>query len=245
MAVREFDGTDDTVVHSTGGLSAMTFGTTAAIFKTDANSAGYTLLALHDSGGSFLGAGLKLEGAEIGMYSAGNATFSVPIATGVWYLAVARKATGTATPRLSVYRFSNGVWVHGNAGTSIGNWTSPGASGTIRMHVTTGFDFFDGRMAVRAAWANEVHWTADASGDTAIEAAGLEDSLQNWVNESPDALWPYNQDPLSAVDDIVGGADQSSVTGTTVVSGDDPPGFSFTLGGVPNLFVTRSNLQLR
>lgn len=101
-------------------------------------------------------------------------------------------------------------------------------------------------MAVRGAWVNDLPWSADASGDTALTGAGLETSLQKWVDASADALWPYNQASTGTpVDDIVGAADQSSLTGTTVITGDDPPGFSFSLGQTPKLYVARSNLQLR
>ena len=49
------------------------------------------------------------------------------------------------------------------------------------------------------------------------------------------------------MDDIIGGADQTAVTGTNVVTGADPAGFDFTLTAAPapNLRLTRSNLQLR
>jgi hypothetical protein len=241
MAVREFDGSDDRIRHTIGSQSAMTFGTTAAIFKTDTVTGTHALLNFADSGGTFIASGLMIDGTKVGMFSGAFGTLDVSLSTGIWYLAVIRKATGTATPRISVYNFNSTTWTHGNATSSIGDWTAAGGSGLITNDVDGSFDFWDGRMAVRACWSNEVHWTADGSGDTAIEGAGLEDALSNWTAESPDALWPYNQDPLAAVDDTIGGADQSSVVGTTVVTGDDPPGFTFELGGggvlVPRVIV--------
>lgn len=249
MAVREFNGTTNDIVHSIGGLSGCTFGTFAAMFKTDTIVPWQAILALHTTANDYLAAlnlvqttGLINWNSEVGGNSSGPA-----LSTGIWYLTVFRKATGSATPRFSVYNMNTPGWTHAAGSAALLNWAAPGASGSIRQTFQGTDDLFDGRMAVRAAWSNEVHWTADASGDTAIEGAGLETSLQNWVDEAPTALWPYNQDPLSAVDDLVGTSNQSSVTGTTVITGDEPPGFSFDLGPpapAPNLFLTR-NLQNR
>jgi hypothetical protein len=249
MAVREFDGSDDTIRHSTGALSGMTHGTVAAIFKTDTITGSHAILAFNSTTPLlFLGAGLGTnENDLVGCSASGfNRLFDV-LVTGRWYLAVARKTTGTTVPRMSLYDFTAAGWTHGNGNNSEANWTAPGATGTVRHDVEGAFDFYDGRMAARAAWSNAVHWTADASGDTAIEAAGLETALQNWVDEAPDALWAYNQDPLSAVDDLTaGGADQTFVTGTTVVTGDDPPGFSFDLAAAeaPTLLPVVESLRL-
>jgi hypothetical protein len=234
-SVREFDGSDDTIRHSTGALAGMTHGTVAAIFKTDTITGSHAILAFHGSGNNFVGAGLGTnENDLVGCSASGfNRLFDV-LVTGRWYLAVARKTSGTTVPRMSLYDFTAGTWVHGDGNNSEANWTAPGASGEIRHDVSGAFDFFDGRMAVRAAWSNTLPWSADTTGDAAIVAAGLEDALQSWANASPSALWRYNQDPLSAVDDLTaGGANQIFVTGTTVVSGDGPPGFDFSLGAAP------------
>jgi len=246
MTVREFDGSDDTVAWSTGGLSGCTFGTFASIFKTNDITGTFALLYLHTTGPTFSAIAIQQGDTGIAACGGGGSFFEASLTTGVWYLVVVRKATGTATPRSSVYNFNSTTWTHGNNSSTEANWTAPGASGSIRTDFQNSADFFSGRMAVSAGWNNEVHWAADTTGDSQIEAAGLEDSLQNWVDESPTALWPFNQDPLSAVDDIIGGADQSSVTGTTVVTGDDPPGFSFDLGApaVPTLLPVVQGLSL-
>jgi hypothetical protein len=245
MAVREFNGTSDNIVHSTGGLSGMTYGTVAIIFKTSTTTGDRQYHCLITSGAGFAGNPAGQRDNKLVTFSGGYSTLASPtLTTDRWWLAVMRKDTGTVNPRWSVYDFTGDAWVHGNGDVARADWTAPGASGTIECQFG-GAEHWSGRLAVRASWTNEVHWTADASGDTAIEAAGLETSLQNWVDETPDALWAYNQDPLSAVDDIVGGADQSSVSGTTVVTGDDPPGFSFSLGPAPSLWFTQAAVQPR
>jgi hypothetical protein len=148
---------------------------------------------------------------------------------------------------------STGIWSHGAGGTAIADWTSPGASGTVRFNNASSSDWFNGKVAVRAAWSNLLPYAADTGGDAAIEAAGLEDTLQAWVDVAPSALCPFNQDAVTTpVEDITGGGgDETSRTGTAVVTGDDPPGFDFTLGGPPPVLeegpqhvIHRSNLRL-
>jgi len=229
MAVREFDGSDDTIVHAAGGLSAMAFGTWAAIFKTDTVTGTHAIAYAHQVGDVQVFVGIGVDGTQVNVCANGFSGFG-SLSTGVWYLIVARKATGSNNPRCSLYNFTSTTWSHGNASAAEANWTTMGASGIVRHDSQGAGDFHDGRMAVRAAWSNVVQWTTDASGDSAVEAAGLHTSLQNWVDETPTALWAYNQDPLAAVDDSIGTSDQSSVVGTTVVTGDDPPGFTFDLG---------------
>jgi len=236
MAVREFDGTDDTIVHAIDALSGMTFGTTAAIFKPAATTGDVWVAAIHTSGNSVRAVNLGYNtdvGANRVRYEGANSPNS-SIAAGTWFLVVARKATGTVTPRFSIYNFTGDTWTHDDGSTTVANWTSGGAGGFIRTDVETAFEFFEGRLAVRAMWTNDIHWSADATGDSQIEAAGLEVDLQSWFDESPTALWAFNQDPLSAVDDLIANCDQTSVVGTTVVTGDDPPGFTFDLTE-PNL----------
>jgi hypothetical protein len=231
VAVREFDGIDDYIETATGALATSTFGTFAALVKRGGTGAWHTFLAFHDSGGTALNQ-FAYESSDLtALWSAGTTrTGPAAIGTADWGLVVVRKTSGTATARFSLYNFTTAAWVHGNASGTNVDWTSPGTGGTVRTRWQTG-DLLRGRLAVRGAW-NTVKWAADTTGDAAIEAAGLETSLQNWHDATPDAGWAFNQDSVTtAVEDWTGGgANQSSLTGTTVVTGDDPPGFSFDLG---------------
>jgi hypothetical protein len=244
MAVRLFDGTDDKLVTGIGNLSAMTYGTFATIVKFDSGGAGQhrQFFALHTSGNSFrclLGVNTSNQWR---LYSSGTPSESLgsSTSTGVWYLVVVRKASGTAAPRFSVYNFTASTWAHANGATAVPNWSSTGSGGLIRCDFTNSADLFEGRIAIRAAWADEVHWAANSTGDSQIVAAGLEDSVDNWVNEGPDVLHLFNQSAAAiAVEDLIGSADQTSITGTTVVTGDDPPGFTFITQTVtPNVLDT-------
>lgn len=234
MAVRAFNGGSDLINTATGALSTNTFGTFAVIVKRGTTNAWHTFLAFHNSGGDALTQYGYNNGNLTAMWKSvgpDSSTGPAAIPTTAWGLLIYRKATGTATGRFSLYNFSTTMWTHGAANISMGNWTAPGASGTIRVEWQGG-DRLNGRLAARAAW-NSLPWAASAAGDTAIEAAGLEASAANWMAASPDAMWLFNQ---AAVTDVVtdmtgGGADQTSRTGTTVITTDDPPGFDFSPGG--------------
>jgi hypothetical protein len=234
VAVREFNGTSDQIICATGALSTMTFGTVAAIVKTPAVDGTFRqFFAPHDSGGTFIG-GVNVHSAGGVEWFAGASVTGGTVPVNTWALLVIRKATGTATPRLSIYNFTSTTWTHTNLSASIANWSAFGASGTIRMSFQNSGDWFKSRIAVRGAWTNSLPWSADASGDTALQSAGLHTSAANWLSNNASAFWLFNQTSTATpVDDLstTGTADQSSITGTTVVTGDDPPGFDFTLGG--------------
>lgn len=236
MAVREFNGTTDDFVCATGAASGMTYGTCAALIKFTTTAAFQQLSGLHDSGGTFLAEPLGL--VDFGQFTMWNTSDSTAVdaSTGVWYLAVVRKATGTATPRFSVYNYTAGAWTHAAGSATLTDWTAPGTTGTIRCSFQGTADFFAGRIAARALWANTLPWTADTTGDTAIVSSGLKDAASNWATRNPSAFWLFNQTSTgTAVSDVstTGTANQTSLTGTTAINGDDPPGFDFTLTAAP------------
>src|SRR5690606_30602903 len=104
------------------------------------------------------------------------------------------------------------------------NWTSPGANGIVARSFD-GDEHFRGLIAVQAVWANRVPFASN----TAVQNAGLHQSLQAWFDAEPDALWAFNQESVTdLVNDLTGnGADQIARTGTAVIIGDDPPGFDW------------------
>jgi hypothetical protein len=246
MAVREFNGGSDRLIRSIGNLNGFAYGTIAAILKVASVTGGLkTLFSFMTSGGT-TNIDEPLTTTPTRMSWGGACQFDPnPLVTTTWYCMVLRKGTGSVIPRLSTYNYNSTSWLHDAGGLAVVDVTGIDSTDVITLDTGAGSESWNGRVAVQAAWTNEVHWTADASGDTAIEAAGLETALQNWIDETPDALWPFNQASTSEpVDDIIGGADQSSLTGTTVVTGDDPPGFTFSLTPGPSLIQTRSNLTL-
>jgi hypothetical protein len=231
MAVRDFNGSTDRLNTATGGASGMTFGTFAVLFRRTETANVGILTGLHASAGAINGLvlydansyGIAVDADDVRGVGSGAAHTN-------WQLVVIRKATGNVLARKSSYNFGTATWSHENAPSALNNWTSPGTSGTVRFDYETSSFPIQGRMAVRAVWSNALPWSADTTGDAAIVAAGLHTALANWVSANPTALHAFNQAAVTTdVEDLstTGTADQVSRTGTTVVTDDDPPGFSF------------------
>lgn len=237
MAVREFNGTTDQLICDVGGMSGMTYGTAAVLVKFTSVTVNSALGYLHDSGGTFTATPLYMVSfSRWSMYSGTDSTGDVASAT-TWYLAVVRKATGSSTPRFSVYNYSNTTWAHVAGTAALGDWTAAGSGGTVQFSYQAGTsDVFSGRIAARAYWSNTLPWTADSTGDTNIQNAGLHTAASSWASNNPSAFWLFNQASTGTnVPDssTAGTATQTSITGTTVVTGDDPPGFDFSLTTPP------------
>lgn len=233
MAVRAFTNTEHCRLN-VGGLGAMTFGTFALLVKVDSSGAVKTPFCLLDSAQGYVLTPFQVTAApEAAEFDGIQIVASLP--TAVWLLVVVRKATGTAAPRTSYYNYNTTTWTHANAGTTHANWTAP-TSGFVNTATdgTTG-EAFVGRLAVTAAWSNALPWSADSTGDSALVASGLITSLSSWVTAAPSALWPWNPVVATGITDLVGSANQAAIVGTTLVNGDDPPGFDFALSAAPTV----------
>lgn len=239
MTVREFNGTTDELVTSIGAASGMVYGTVATLVKFSTLSGFRDWTMLHDSGGLYAWSPNGLTNfSTLQMDTHGaNSDSGINPGTTSWKLIVVRKATGSNAPRFSVYDYSSGTWTHASGGTALANsGFAPGVGGQIRTTYQGSGDFFGGRLAARALWSNSLPWTADAAGDAAIEAAHLHTSARHWQQASPTVFQLFNQSSTATpVDDLstAGTADQTSLVGTAVVTNDDPPGFSFSLGITP------------
>lgn len=226
MAVRSFDGIDDEITCSIGALAAVDGGdcTLVAIVKSITGGEGRHVLSLRDSGGTPKVTQALTFLDRLAYSTNGNfvttETVTSPVSDG-WVLIAAGKAPGISTVRFHEYVFSTGTWSHeesiGTLADSIATMTS--------VQFGNGFgEPFNGLIAVLGVFPTKFT-------DAAIEAAGLEVSLQNWLDSAADACWPLNQTTATTpVKDITGnGADETAITGTAVVTSDDPDGFSFGL----------------
>lgn len=233
MAVREFANinSDDLVV-ATGNLSDMTHGTIVGLIERNSIDVAHTWFGAHvAAGGTRLNLGWTQFNDAVWRDDQTQAVISNQGTASIWRLFVVRKALGDTVPRWSLYNYSTVSWSHHNSINSIVDSVAPGTDGDIKFSRQGISQFFDGRVAARAAWSNLLPWAADTTGDAAIEAAGLETAYQNWIDNNPSAAWRFNQSVTTenVVDDTGGGADQLSISGTTVVTNDDPPGFDFSL----------------
>jgi hypothetical protein len=237
MTVREFNGTSDELVTSIGAASDMTYGTAAMLLKFSTLSGFREFCMIHSASNTYVANPIGLSDFSAWQvdYNNGGADFatSAPIpGTGIWILVIARKPAGSSTPRLSMYNYSTGAWTHGDGSGAVGDGTAPGTDAFIRFSYLGSSLFFGGRVAARALWSNSLPWAATSAGDTAIETSGLNFSAYNWKQNSPTLFHLFNQsDTSTPVSDLstAGTATQTSISGTTVITGDDPPGFSFSL----------------
>jgi hypothetical protein len=223
VAVRAFDGSSrlEFDLGNVGDLNKGAFTVAAIAKRTSDGGDNRTVLSAQHSGSSrrsFMTAldnDLLLVSGGIGVESSVNW-----VSADDWCLVAITKAAGDSTPRFHHFEYDTTTWTHQDGPSTRED------DGITILHIAIGQtdqDFgFIGRMAVVGAWESELS-------DGALEA--LTDELSAWVSATPDALWPLNQTSVStAVTDITGGgADQSARVGTSVATGDDPPGFNFNL----------------
>src|SRR5690606_19256922 len=213
-----------------GALAGMQYGTFAALIKAQAPLGDFgTILSLVTSGNVLRAQWYyneDVEGHNIFVKDTPDRTTTVDLLNygNQWALLVARKASGSVPVTYSLYRFNQGQWTHASS-SNFANWTSPGANGQVRRSDDAGEQRFRGLIAVQAVWANRVPFASN----TAVQDAGLHQSLDAWFDAEPDALWAFNQESVTdLVNDLTGnGADQIARTGTAVVTNDDPPGFDW------------------
>ncbi len=146
-----------------------------------------------------------------------------------WQIFSITKATGSTTPRAHVCTLATPAWTHANMAGS-GSDGDAGNGWYIGAHVGFG-DFFNGSMYLTAYWNTVL---SDGNLETIV-------GLQSLLDLSPTGLWLLNQaSTATAVTEYNGsGADQSSISGTTVTTGVTIPNFLTSAAIVPDT-VTRT-----
>jgi hypothetical protein len=224
MAVRDFDGSDDVIDLDPGTVldAAPTAFTIVAVYKSDSDHAGGLLCAMRDSDSA---ASYGINPFSDGdLYVSASGFAGEPYPDGDWILAAWGKAAGNATTRWHLFNFDTlDAWVHSDSG-SVGD---PTIAAPDRIRVgqwRNTSERFNGKLAALAVYDT-------ALSDGAVE--GLADGLQAMLDAAPNGLWAFNQASTATdVTDLTeNGADQTAITGTSVITDDDPPGFSFELGG--------------
>jgi hypothetical protein len=134
------------------------------------------------------------------------------------------KTAGSSAPRFHWKPLGSGSWSHGDA-----NQGSPLPLGNQAGDITRfiigslggGSLPWNGRMACVALFGyalTDADWVS-------IQTTP---SSQQLANLGAVTLWDLNQTSVAtAVSDLVGSANQTGITGTTAVTGDDPPGWTF------------------
>lgn len=237
MAVREFNGSSDDLRFAKGGWSATGALTIAVLVKRTANATWDSLVAAHTSGNVGT-CGFELTDASGGNFNnrlsyfaggsgdaANNANQALVAADG-WAIAVVRKAAGTTIPDFHLFKLGTATWATAPAGTSAPNAASS-AGGDIRIGSYESVDWAAMRLALAAVWDSQLS-------QVQVEALATGLTTAAWTGHAvaPKAVWEFNQAVVTTdVVDLVGTSTQSVRDGTSVVTGDDPPGWTFSGGG--------------
>jgi hypothetical protein len=226
IVVRRLGNADD-ITFSTGlgGVDATTYGTIAVLFRPSADTVFRWIVKLYDAtGGDLGGIGLLSDGTIFWKGASIWATEGPVVTFDDWHLLVARKDTGDVRPRFSLKNVTTGIWVHDDAVDTQLDWVAP-TGGSVRTKDATSGEGPGADYAAAAIWANELPWAADTFGDAAIEAANLDEHLDNWRDQDPASGWEFSQtDADFMVEDFtLNRADETSVgvgTPTTVTDLD-------------------------
>lgn len=231
MAVRRFtEASSNFIDFSVGGLANLDGGpiTVACIWKPITVHAGGLLKMDNATAANVVALNPFSDGLVYFSTQAGFTSTETYTATDGWRLLAMTKPAGVALVRGHNYSYTTDTWTHTNYG-DFGDATN-GPITAVRVGNFTGNnEFLNAQLAVMGVWEAVL---AD------LDLEGLTTSLSDWVASSPVSLWPFNQESVStAVTDITGnGANQSAISGTTVVTGDDPPGFDFQTSGPSSSF---------
>lgn len=217
MPVRTFDGVDDRISLAIGSLGfAFGPGTLAAIVRASSDTgtirtvfkAGSGAATRHDLQLKNTNAlSLRLDAAIVDA-----PTITVTAADG-WCLIVARKASGSVAPRFTRYKFSTGDVVHEDGSGPAINSGVPANNAYLGAAGSIAGSWFAGDIGIAGVW-NTVLLDAEAE-SLKTQAA--------WTSLAPIARWELDQASVgTAVQDTVGSADQTAITGTSVTAGDIP-----------------------
>lgn len=152
----------------------------------------------------------EIDASGVGGYTAGFTGTGLLTADGWCVIGNTMGAQG-ATPVLHRYKVSTATWAHENAGGALGATTPPGGSGRWRIgNNNTADEPWYGDIAA-VVFFNRVLTTAE------VERLSL--GLDAWLSLSPVHCWRLDQ---TTITDLVGNADQTSITGPPPISGYSP-----------------------
>ena len=140
-----------------------------------------------------------------------------------WQILGYSKASGTTAVRFHRKELGTGSWTHRPGAGSIANDASSVTRVEFGRFMGGAFSSsLDGHLAVAAVFPTQLS-------DAAFESIQTTPATATLVSLGAVGLWELNQESTatSVVDRTGGGADQTAITGTTAVTGDDPPGWTF------------------
>jgi hypothetical protein len=243
VTVRAFNGTSDALVLSIGALATLSVGpsTFATLLKPMETGTDKGIVSMGPSfttaSSSFSQGKMTLwqgnstsAGIHVGLNSTTDtlqATVLMGSADG-WVIVVVTKASGTTAPRIHKRVLSSATTSRANTGTAVANVAFSGTD-TIVFGKSEYINWYTMRLATAGFWNV-------AMSDAQVDALWTNLRTSDWYGHAagaPVALWDFNQTGNGTpVQDLMGGgANQTAIAGTSVVSGDDPPGWVFGTGG--------------
>jgi hypothetical protein len=237
VAVRNFGGADSLILLP-GALTGVTPGPwTAAILWKRSQTIASALLTIALSGSnasasftskfwSFISTGGADDPNVAFVDSTATATTVADVVNADgWVISVVTKAGGSAIPRFHNRYLTAASTLRGDGAAALANGATITSADRVEFGKDEYFNRLSGRIALSAVW--DVAFT-----DAQVDELWANLCTFDWLAHSlgaPKALWQFNQGSAwTDVRDLTGGgADQVALTGTSVVDGDDPPGWRY------------------
>lgn len=229
---RSFDGSDDQIEMTVGGIETDITGMSiAALIKPTDAAAFRDILVIEDPFGFAFGLGTENElylydGSTLAQSAANFAQQS-----NGWMLVAVTKPNGSAVPRWHKYVFASTTWTHTDDETTLADPTTPTASSNV---------YVGGQTNYLGLIANLGYWASTELSNGQLE--GMVSTIGSWEASTPTALWLLDQtSEATPVEDRVGTSDELAITGTTATAIAD---LNFDVGGVaPELRPVTSGLR--
>lgn len=224
--VRQFNGTSDRIQLTPSQLVTAWSGFTwAGIIQVVDSAAWKPVLCAAEPKAFYFG----IDNAEGDFYDVGGVLRQSTVAFATqamgWVLIGASKASGTSAGTFHRYRYDTQAWTHEAEGATTGDVTV-GATSEVYISYDGAVDneFFNGKIAMLAVWTDQT--LSDADFET------LPNDIAAWDALTPSAAWLLDQASTAvAVEDRVGGCDESVLTGTSVAAEGS---LAFDVGGAPD-----------
>lgn len=238
MTVRRFDGVDDFITLAPGGVASYDGGpmTLAYIWRPLSVHAGSMIYAV-DGASTLAWSSNPFSNGQVFFATSAGSLGGTTYSANEWYMHAWTKADLSSEVRRHQFVFSTQTWTHTASGVSFGDTPNIPFERIEIGKNRLGVEFLHGDVAIIGVWNSVLS-------DTALEL--LRHSSRWWVTAAPGALWTFDQSDVSQpVQDVIGAADQTSIGGTTVLQGQDPPGFRFEGAGDPSVPTKRNEEPLR
>lgn len=228
MAIRAFSSsTADRIVLGSTGAELVNGGySVVAVVKPVADGA--ALIGLR-TGGSLVGSLADPGSARLSLDTASTSVRATAgMTTGDWQILAFSKPAGLSVVTFHRSVVGSGTWTHA-ASTD----TQDDLAGTIDEVILGAYAPNGGSQDMRAA---VFALFPEALANADVEAIGTVLTSQFLYDLGAVNLWNLNQaSTATAVTDLIADSDQTTLIGTTVVTGDDPAGWNFTVSIPPPL----------